>query len=228
MRWFGMVLCLAPGMLCGQGLQVGRFAQEVRTVHNAGDTRSVALGAAGTVWAAGDGGVSSFSGTAWTKLAGAGEAEQVTAAEDTVWFASREALWTARAGAVERAADLPARATNLTAGRQLLVSTARGLLVLAGGRLILDAGLSALDRDIRQTAIASDGRIAAAGGAGLYLKPAGGAWRRLFPKSGNRSWAPDDVRGVAFDSRDRLWFASPQGVGCLDAARWSLFTGADG
>jgi hypothetical protein len=31
-----------------------------------------------------------------------------------------------------------------------------------------------------------------------------------------------------FDSRDRLWFASPQGVGRLDGATWTLYTGAEG
>ena len=35
------------------------------------------------------------------------------------------------------------------------------------------------------------------------------------------------MRGVAFDSKDRLWFASAQGVGC-EADEWHLYTGADG
>jgi hypothetical protein len=84
------------------------------------------------------------------------------------------------------------------------------------------------EKDVRQSALARDGRIAAAAAGGLYLKRASGAWERLFPKSGNRSWAPVDVRGVAFDSRDRLWFASPQGAGCLDGSTWTLYTGAEG
>jgi hypothetical protein len=77
--------------------------------------------------------------------------------------------------------------------------------------------------DVRQSATARDGRTAVAAKDGLYL---GG--QRVFPKAGNRSWAPDDVRGVAFDSRDRLWFASPQGVGRLEGNQWTLWTGADG
>jgi hypothetical protein len=228
MRRIGIILLLAPGILCAQALRVGHFAQEVRTVHNAGDVRSVAVGATGTVWAAGAGGIAEFKGAAWTKLAGVGEASLVAAMDDAVWFTSRGALWTERSGVPERVADLPAGAANLAAGRQVLVATSRGLFVLSGHRLVLDAGLAALDRDIRQSAIARDGRIAAAGASGLYLKASGGTWQRVFPKSGNRSWAPDHVRGVAFDSRDRLWFASPQGAGCLDGARWSLYTGAEG
>ena len=81
---------------------------------------------------------------------------------------------------------------------------------------------------MRQTATARDGRVAAAAAGGLFLKRNGAPWQRLFPKAGNRSWAPDDVRAVAFDSRGRLWFASPQGAGCLDGNQWTLYTGADG
>ena len=36
------------------------------------------------------------------------------------------------------------------------------------------------------------------------------------------------VQGVGFDSQQRLWFASPQGVGVRSADRWSLFRGEDG
>ena len=55
---------------------------------------------------------------------------------------------------------------------------------------------------------------------------------QLFPREGNRSWAPVDVRAVIFDSRGRLWFASPQGVGscekkCIDG-KWKLYTSAEG
>src|SRR5215831_5886113 len=61
-----------------------------------------------------------------------------------------------------------------------------------------------------QMAVARDGRSASASSTGLYLKRGQGAWERLLPRSGKRSWAPVDVRGVAFDARGRLWFASPQ------------------
>ena len=111
--------------------------------------------------------------------------------------------------------------------RTIHESAPPGIFALAGQRPAVDTELAALDRDIRATAVARDRRVAAAGARGLYLKTAG-KWQRVFPKSGNRSWAPDDVRGVAFDAQDRLWFASPQGVGCLDGTRWSLFTGAEG
>ncbi|HJZ99151.1 MAG TPA: hypothetical protein VKE70_21725 [Candidatus Solibacter sp.] len=74
-----------------------------------------------------------------------------------------------------------------------------------------------------KSATSRDGRIATASPDGLFLNR-----ERQFPKSGGRSWAPVDVRGVAFDARDRLWFASPQGVGVLDGNQWTLYTGAEG
>src|SRR5215831_724321 len=74
-----------------------------------------------------------------------------------------------------------------------------------------------------KSATSRDGRIATASPDGLFLNR-----ERQFPKSGNRSWAPVDVRGVAFDARDRLWFSSPQGVGVLDGNQWTLYTGAEG
>ncbi len=80
---------------------------------------------------------------------------------------------------------------------------------------------------VRQWAAHPDGRTAAAAAGGLYLREGVGKWRALQPRDERRSWAPNDVRGVAFDSAGRLWFASPQGAGCFDG-RWTLYTGAEG
>jgi hypothetical protein len=84
------------------------------------------------------------------------------------------------------------------------------------------------DDDTRQIANASDGRVAVAALAGLFLSTKNGEWQQLYPRTEDRSWAPHDVRGVAFDSQGRLWFASPQGAGCLDGETWTLYKGSDG
>jgi hypothetical protein len=81
---------------------------------------------------------------------------------------------------------------------------------------------------VRQVAVASDGRIAVAASEGLFLGQPWGSWERPNPVDGAQSWLPRDVRGVAFDARDRLWFASPAGVGCLDGKKWTLYTGQEG
>ena len=114
--------------------------------------------------------------------------------------------------------------------------TASGSARLSGGKWIAApapverapalAGLEGV-ADVRQTAEHQDGRVAVAAGSGLYLRDAAGRWQALYPRTENRSWAPADVRGVAFDARGRFWFASPQGVGCFDGV-WKLYTGADG
>jgi hypothetical protein len=115
---------------------------------------------------------------------------------------------------------------------QLLASTAAGVVTFHNGKWTrggafpsapVVSGLS----DVRQLATHPDGRMAAATATGLYLKETSGGWTPLFPQEGNRSWAPHDVRGVAFDTRGRLWFASPQGVGCFDGG-WRLYTGLEG
>ncbi len=44
---------------------------------------------------------------------------------------------------------------------------------------------------------------------------------------GNRRWLPQNAL-VVRDGQYRFWFADRQGVGCLDNAKWTLFTGAEG
>ena len=117
------------------------------------------------------------------------------------------------------------RAVVIGASGAVGVVTAEGAAEWRGGKWTRTRNL--IVPDARQ-ATARDGRTVAARADGLFLKRGDGNWERMFPKSGNRSWAPDDVRGVVFDPQDRLWFASPQGAGRLDGATWTLYTGSDG
>ncbi|MBN1559599.1 hypothetical protein JW998_05075 [candidate division KSB1 bacterium] len=73
-----------------------------------------------------------------------------------------------------------------------------------------------------------DGTLWIAADVGLYkYHPGQKAIVPIFPASGEKSWAPTNVRGVTFDARGRVWFASSQGVGCFDG-RWQLYTGSEG
>ena len=63
--------------------------------------------------------------------------------------------------------------------------------------------------------------------SGLYQRN-GKSWTKIEPSSAHRSWALIDCRSVAIDSKNRLWFASPQGVGVLDGKEWTLYEGKDG
>lgn len=84
------------------------------------------------------------------------------------------------------------------------------------------------DKSIR--AVDIGGQIAVAAAAGLFVADGPqGEWRRVYPMTATRSWAPTDIRGVVFDGKGRLWFACPQGVGCCGTdGAWTLYTGEDG
>ena len=72
------------------------------------------------------------------------------------------------------------------------------------------------------------GEVAVAASTGLYLGD-GDSWELALPTNDMVRWAPLDVRAVTYDQQGRLWFASPQGVGCRNApGRWDLYTAADG
>ncbi len=86
------------------------------------------------------------------------------------------------------------------------------------------AGSIEVVRDVAE----HDGELAVAAEGGLFLGD-GVDWAMALPIQGDVRWAPVDVRAVTYDSGGRLWFASPQGVGCRVANDdWHLFTGADG
>ncbi|MBS1859284.1 MAG: hypothetical protein JST11_28170 [Acidobacteria bacterium] len=225
-----LLTLIAPALSPAQSVTVAPFAEEVRTVFTAAaglpaaDVLSIALDPSGNPWVATSAGLARRNGTLWTREAAA--SALVAASAHDVFFAAQGALWRVAPGSPRRIAALPAGARHIAAGATVLVSAAGGLYRLSETRFVREPGLPAAE--VRQSALAPGGRIAAASAAGLYLKEPGGPWQRLFPRAANRSWAPDDVRGVAFDSRGRLWFASPQGAGCLDGSTWTLYTGPDG
>ncbi|MBN2311777.1 MAG: hypothetical protein JXR94_22550 [Candidatus Hydrogenedentes bacterium] len=89
------------------------------------------------------------------------------------------------------------------------------------------AGLLGKSSSVRDVAVGPAGEVLVAAEAGVFYSEDLTDWQELEPQGAGRSWAPRDVRAVAFDTLGRAWFASPQGVGCL-AEGWHLYTGADG
>ena len=121
------------------------------------------------------------------------------------------------------------KVNQITAGAKLFLATDAGLFILGGKKFVLDSRLARLlgdEKAVRQVAVAADGRIAVAAMGGLFLKRRG-AWGAVYPRNATRSWAPRDVRGVAFDSKDRLLVFQLAGRGLPDSD-WHLYTGADG
>ena len=157
--------------------------------------------------------------------------------EDSVIVTAEGGLYQVREGDRTRLAALPAdlrdpaRHHSLAGGSRILFGTSQGLFVLDGTQLLPDEGLHALlgpTKDVRQVAVSADGRWAAAAATGLFVRSPEVGWARAQPRDGRRGWALRDVHGVAFDDRQRLWFANPQGVGVLGPEGWSLFTEQDG
>ncbi|MCG3199822.1 MAG: hypothetical protein GHCLOJNM_04349 [bacterium] len=80
---------------------------------------------------------------------------------------------------------------------------------------------------VRQVASGKDGALAVASESGLFLK-SNGEWSKVYPGEGARSWSAADCRCAAFDSKGALWVGCPQGLGKLEAGKWTLYTGDDG
>ncbi len=78
------------------------------------------------------------------------------------------------------------------------------------------------------TAEKDTGERAVGGEQGLFTINQQKEVKEIFPRDGSRSWAPTDVKGVAYDSKGNLWFCSPQGVGVRKGEEWTLYTGQDG
>ncbi|MGC8792877.1 MAG: hypothetical protein ACP5U2_05740, partial [Bryobacteraceae bacterium] len=231
-RW-AAALTLVAGMTPA----AGAYRQQVRTFFDeaaglpSADVYALARAGDSAVYAGTAKGLAVYTDGRWGSIEGfTARVEALAARDGEPVFAHQGMLWRLKTGRAEKLAPLPAGVwvRSLALGRTLLVGTDRGLWELAGERMVPVEALNRLlgeRQDIRQVAIAPDGRAAVAAEAGLFLRDAVGTWRALHPKDGARSWAPEDVRGVAFEAGGRLWFASPQGAGCLDGERWRLYTG---
>ncbi len=232
--------CAASALQAAEisSVKIGTFQQEVRreytTAHGlpADAISSVATQDGKTVFAGTARGLARFENERWSLVAGtSGAVSAVATAQGKVLFVAKDQLLSLDGGKVSAVAPLPggAKVNSISAGEKVYVATDRGLFVLAGGALKPVAALNNLlgeNRSVFQVAIGS--RTVAGAAAGFFQQDGNDQWTRLFPadKKG-RSWAPVNVRGVAYDTRGRLWFASPQGAGCLDR-EWTLFTGAEG
>ena len=135
-----------------QSLQVGRFAQEVRTFYNAStglpsdDVRAVAIASDGAVYAATSQGLARFDHGQWRTVAEQDRAvEQVAAGAIGVWYVAGGSLMKWSEGKSTQVAQLPkARVNAIAAASQPFIATDQGLYVFSAGRLVADATLQAL------------------------------------------------------------------------------------
>jgi len=229
------------------GIEVGTFKAEVRTTHTTSsglpdnNVLSVAVIESGDVLAGTAKGLARFRVGNWEQLTEYdGPVKLITPHGEGLLGTTTDAVYQIDLSGINRLADLPegardaASLNSLVSRKSILLGTTIGLFKLSDDQFVpvdalhKHAVLKDGNKDIRQVAIAADGRVAVALEAGLFVSDGNDEWKAVNARQGHRSWALYDVRGVAFDSRDRLWFASPQGVGCLEDGKWSLYTGSDG
>jgi hypothetical protein len=230
------------------GVHVSKVVAEIRTVATTADglpsddVSSVAITTAGEIYAATARGLARFAGGKWSAVRElSAPVNLLSPIRGGVFAASGGKLWRVRRDRSEAIASLPSTnsptelhslaASNGNDANTVLLGTRSGVFQLAKTRFVPVEPLNELlgkDKEVRQVAIAGDGRIAVAAAAGLFLRESPGAWDRPNPVDGARSWLPRDVRGVTFDSKGDLWFASPAGVGRLREGKWSLHAGEDG
>ncbi len=220
-------------------ITIGTFKQEVRREFTSADglptdtITSVAAQDGKTVFAGTAKGLARFSDGVWELVKGTADAqiEAVASGRGKIFFAANEQLFSLDGEKPKAIAPLPhgVKVNSLNAGEKTYLATEQGLFLEAGGSMQPMVALNNLlgeNRSVFQIAIGS--RIVVGAASGLFQQEANEKWTRLFPADKNgRSWAPVNVRGVAYDTEGRLWFASPQGVGRFDN-HWTLFTGAEG
>jgi hypothetical protein len=240
-----LITLLSQLPLAAAGVKVGTFPAEMKTAYTTeqglpdNDVRCVAL-AGRAVWAGTAKGLASrtASDASWHGVDkfNASPVDACAADGDSLLFAYNGALW--RIGSPDGTAKMLAKASDQNPIRALAVRDAAVYLAAGPGLFRLSAGGASLapvsfapgSIDVRQIAIGPTGEVAVAAREGLFTIGGAGEVRSLTPADGQRSWAPRDVRGVAYDSAGRLWFASPQGAGCREnnADTWKLYTGLEG
>jgi len=225
-------------------IKVGTFHAEIRRVYTTNDglpddsVLSIAIASGGVVYAATAKGLAKFDRGKWSRASALEGVPQLLASHGSEMIvATGHGVCRVGAEGAARLASLPAEIGGARALRSLvgaetiLLGTKAGLFELVDGRVVPVTDLNQLlgeEKDVRQVAVARDGRVAVAAMAGLFIREAAGQWEGVYPRDGGRSWAPYDVRGVAFDSKGRWWFASPQGAGRLEKGEWALYTGYEG
>jgi hypothetical protein len=226
-------------------VQVGEFQEEIRTAYTTEHglpsdlVTQILIDQDHGVVAVTDQGVARFTGQAFeTWELPKGKVQRLIATPDGMLAIAGGKLVRCQDDEIETVAELPERVAGddavrsvAVAGDAILLGTTSGMWSFSAGQFgeveDLNRRLRA-NRDVRQIAVSTDGMIAVAAHAGLFIGKLDDAWRRLLPRDEKRSWSPYDVRGVAFDQQQNLWFASPQGVGCHQRRTWELFTGLDG
>ncbi len=236
--------------LASEPVKVGKYPQEVRIFYKVADglasdeVNAVVVTRSGIAYAGTAQGLAYLdapafgqSGKTWenvAKLDGLSILKLAVDGDDVIALTEKKStafLYLLNEQKVKKEIKLPQdflKAALLLSGKKLFIGNASGLYAidLKGKGKTKLIGLK--NHAVRQLTLTHDGKIIAATDRGLMkFDRKKKTSEAIYPRSGDQSWAPIDVRAVFHDSKSRLWFASPQGVGCFDG-KWTLFTGAEG
>jgi hypothetical protein len=226
------------------GLRVGKFPVDVRTQYTladglpSNDVFAIAVLPSGEVYAGTAKGLARFDGHRWFRVAPFTTAVTLLApTPNGLLLVTNDKLFRVQGRSVQPFGELPPAggrdliAMRTDGGDKILFATRRELFRRSKGEFKDDRSLALLTygvRNVRQVAVAEDGRLAVAATEGLFVINRDRVVEQPNPVQGDRSWLPRNVGGVVFDARGRLWFGSRQGVGVLDASKWTLYSGEDG
>lgn len=228
-----------------QPVQIAPFQAEVLQVLTteqglpANDVTSVVVTGDDRVYAGTPAGLARFKEGKWSLALKAADPIRALAADgNAVLFAQQNGLYRLdpATNSVTTVATLPAtdaaQALVIAAqGGQIAIGSAEGISLVTSGQSQLDssfAEISGEGKAVRGLAFSPDGRLLVASLGGLFEKAPSGEWSRLLPHDDKYSWAPRDVRGVAFGRDGTLWFCCTQGVGSRIGDKWTLYTGHEG
>ncbi len=216
----------------------GVFGAEVKHAYTQADglpdDRVTCIAAGGSrVYAGTSKGLASYAAGSWRIEPGFdGKSVDACAAEGkSVLVAYGGWLHRVASGSSSRVATLPQGQPRFIAAGSSAIYFAnnRGLFRwLPGESVFSSVDMPVPLLDIRQIALSPTGELAVGAAQGLFVLAGARDWTLQKVGQGHQSRPVVDVRGVAYDSEGRLWFASSEGAGRRDSTGWQIFTGIDG
>ena len=86
----------------------------------------------------------------------------------------------------------------------------------------------AISAKVNQAVLSPGGAVVLATDQGLLIQRKDNVKAVIVGDGLGRRWGASDVRGVAFDTRGQLWFATLAGVACRTMGGWRFYSGKEG
>jgi hypothetical protein len=241
MKKLYLLFLLIPFLLFAETITVSEFQQQIKQSYDRSDglpgieITQIAVTGDQTVFAATTQGLARFDGRRWqaiqaipapiSSLASQGNTLIIAAGQEPVSLYRMNARGNLEA---QKELALTDKVTALHLDDRIYIGTAQELYTLDSD-MTSDPAPKHFNRSVSDIATDPSDRLVVASQQGLFeYSPSTQSWQALYPRQGDRAWAPNAVAGVGFDKDNRLWFASPQGLAVQEQGQWSLYTGQEG